>query len=216
MPTKSYYGKEGSYLEEHKDYYTEEILKRDVNFIIKSLGLTKKDKYLDLQCAQGRLAIELARRGFDVDGLDFSDHMLRLARAEADHAKLDLDFIKGDINNLQLSRTYTKVAMYFPDWDGVYLDKLLTGIGRIIKKGGMFLFDQDNLFRIWDYFGKNPKAPFFFDALTMELREQGKKIGNRYYVFPELKDKFETAGFKILRAYGGWSITDGDYKYNSP
>jgi len=205
----------GSYLEEHKLYLTQEHLKRDTDFISQSLSLTKKDKCLDLQCAQGRLTIELTKRGFKIDGLDFSDYMLGIARSESEQANIDINFIKGDLNNLRLPRIYTKVALYFPDLDGINLDNFLLGVSRIMKSRGLFLYDQDNLFRIWDYLTKNSDSSFSFNPFTMELKEKRKRIGNRYYVFPELKNKFEKAGFKIVRVYGGWTIDDGEYKYNS-
>lgn len=216
MPMRSYYGKNGSYLKEHAEYFTDDILNRDVDFLIKSLALTKRDKCLDLQCAQGRLTIELITKGYDIDGLDSSSHMLELAKTTATRKNLVASFIKGDLNNLDLPRIYTKVFMYFPDWDGIRLENVLNGVAKTLKPGGLFLFDQDNLYRIWNYLAQNPQANFKFNAQTMELVEKGKTSGNRYYVFPELHDQFKRAGFKIIRTYGGWYTSEGIYRYNSP
>src|SRR3989338_815023 len=89
---QKYYGKNGLYLDEHKNYLSDKILKRDSEFIIRSLNLTKKDKCLDLQCANGILTVELKTRGYDVDGLDFSSHMINLAKKLAIDKKLNIDF----------------------------------------------------------------------------------------------------------------------------
>ncbi|MFH1192640.1 MAG: hypothetical protein V1655_04170 [bacterium] len=62
---QKYYGKNGDYLKEHKDYFSDQNLKRDAEFIIQSLKLTKNDKCLELQCAHGRLTVELALRGYN-------------------------------------------------------------------------------------------------------------------------------------------------------
>ena len=67
--------------------------------------------------------------------------------------------------------------------DSINLDKLLPGVGKIIKQGGLVLYDQDNLFRIWDYLIKNPKAPFLFDPFTMELKEERKENKHQVLLF---------------------------------
>lgn len=216
MSTKKYYDKYGSYLKEHKSYLTQANLERDTDFIIESLRLTKKDRCLDLQCAQGRLTIELNMRGFATDGLDNSDFMLGLAEKNAARAHVDAKFIRSNLNNLRLHDEYTKIFLYFPDWDSINLDKLLDGVSRALKRGGLFLCDWDSLYRIWIYLAQNPNAPFKFDPLKMELIKNGEKSGNRYFTFPELKQKFETAGFKIINVYGGWSISDANYGFDSP
>ena len=41
-------------------------IKREVDFIEKALNLKKDMKILDLACGQGRHAIELAKRGYNV------------------------------------------------------------------------------------------------------------------------------------------------------
>lgn len=215
MSITAYYGKNGYYLEDHKNYLTDAVLHRDVDCIVKSLQLTKKDTCLDLQCAQGRITIELAKMGHLVDGVDNSEHMLSLAKAAAKKEHLDITFIKEDVHRLKLSKQYSKVFIFFPEWTEVDLQKVVMNVSRVMKRGGLFLCDQDTLFRVWDYLKKHPKAPFSFDPVTMELREEGEKVGNRYYTFPELQAIFQDAGLKIIKTYGGWSLSDGPYRFDS-
>jgi SAM-dependent methyltransferase len=54
---------------------------------------------LDAGCGTGRVAIELARRGFDVVGLDADPGMLSAARAKAP----ELEWIQGDLSDFVLS-----------------------------------------------------------------------------------------------------------------
>lgn len=215
MSITAYYGKNGYYLEDHKSYLTDTVLHRDVDFIVKSLQLTKKDTCLDLQCAQGRITVELAKMGYAVDGVDISDYMLSLAKAAAKKEHVDIKFLKGDMHRLNPSKQYSKVFLFFPEWDGADLQKVVSSVSRVMKHGGLFLCDQDALFRVWDYLKKHPKAPFSFDPVTMEFREEGEKVGNRYYTFPELQAIFEDAGLKIIKTYGGWSLSDGPYQFDS-
>ena len=62
---------------------------------------------LDAGCGTGRVAIELARRGFSITGVDISTAMLLQARTAAPH----LDWRLGDIARVRLNRRYDLVLM---------------------------------------------------------------------------------------------------------
>lgn len=62
---------------------------------------------LDAGCGTGRVAIELARRGLDVVGVDLDAAMLATARAKAP----DLPWIEADLADVELGRTFDVVAM---------------------------------------------------------------------------------------------------------
>jgi SAM-dependent methyltransferase len=213
-----YYGKSGTYLKDHKNYFCDQNLKRDSEFIIQSLKLTKRDKCLDLPCAHGRLTVELKTRGYDVDGLDFSSHMIDLAKKLAKDKKMNIDFFIEDLKNFELPKKYTKVFLFFPDWTDLNFEKVLPNISKIIKRGGLFLYDHDNLFRIWNYLEKNlkEKNKFVFNPTSMTLKEKNNKKSDRYYSYPELENIFRQNGFKVIATYGHWTIEDGKYNYNSP
>ncbi len=57
---------------------------QEVDLLIRSAGVERNDRILDLCCGQGRHSLELARRGFPrVTGLDRSRYLIRLARKRA-------------------------------------------------------------------------------------------------------------------------------------
>lgn len=62
---------------------------------------------LDGGCGTGRVAIELARRGFDVVGLDADAPMLATARAKAP----SLSWIEADLAGFDLERTFDAVVL---------------------------------------------------------------------------------------------------------
>lgn len=62
---------------------------------------------LDAGCGMGRVAMELARRGFDVEGVDLDPDLLAFARVDAPH----LRWVVGDLATVQLGRRYSLVAM---------------------------------------------------------------------------------------------------------
>jgi len=62
---------------------------------------------LDAGCGMGRVAIELARRGVDVDGTDLDTDLLAYAQHDAPH----LTWVHGDLATVQMPRRYDVVAM---------------------------------------------------------------------------------------------------------
>lgn len=62
---------------------------------------------LDAGCGTGRVAIELARRGVDVVGVDLDARMLTEARRKAP----DLTWIEADLGDVSLARTFDVVAL---------------------------------------------------------------------------------------------------------
>jgi SAM-dependent methyltransferase len=55
---------------------------------------------LDLGCGSGIWAVELARRGWQVTGVDFVPKALRRARARAAEAGVEVRFLQGDVTDL--------------------------------------------------------------------------------------------------------------------
>ena len=62
---------------------------------------------LDGGCGTGRVAIELARRGCEVVGVDLDTPMIEKARAKAP----EIDFHLGDLATIDLNRTFDVVAL---------------------------------------------------------------------------------------------------------
>jgi SAM-dependent methyltransferase len=62
---------------------------------------------LDAGCGTGRVAIELARRGLQVTGVDVDASMLARARAKAP----DLTWVLGDLADVDLGRTFEAVVL---------------------------------------------------------------------------------------------------------
>jgi SAM-dependent methyltransferase len=62
---------------------------------------------LDAGCGTGRVAVELARRGIEVTGVDLDPSMLATARSTAP----DVEWIEADLASLDLGRTFDVVVM---------------------------------------------------------------------------------------------------------
>jgi len=95
-------------LYEEKDYEAECDL---VELVCARYGDGRLRTILDLGCGTGNHALPLARRGYDVLGVDRSEAMLELARAKA--ADDGPSFELGDIRELRLGREFDAVLLLF-------------------------------------------------------------------------------------------------------
>ena len=71
------------------------------------LGSYGPSSVLDAGCGMGRVAIELAKRGFDVDGADLDEELLAYARADAPHVA----WFHADLATFAFPRSYELIAM---------------------------------------------------------------------------------------------------------
>lgn len=132
------------YLDTYLADFTVERTSKEVDFVIKAAKLTPQDKILDLACGHGRHSIELARRGFNVIGLDYSQTFLEKARADARQAGVNITFIQGDMRQLPFKEEFDVVLTLFTTFgyfDDETNQKVLEQINKSLKLGGRFLID---------------------------------------------------------------------------
>ena len=64
------------------------------------LALPPEGRILDLACGYGRIAVPLARRGFQVTGLDLSKPLLAIARERAAQAGVTVEWRRADMRDI--------------------------------------------------------------------------------------------------------------------
>lgn len=198
---KTYYGPQGRYLQEHANYFTSMQTKKDVNFLVKALHLTKKDTILDLACGNGRHVIELAARGYNIDGVDNSSYLLHHAKTLSKTHNIPLTYFQQDIHQLNIQKKYSKAYLFFSEFGLFRPLKVLKSINKVLRKGGLFLLDTDNVFRLLSHL----QHKYWFNFERMELHEKGSgSPGVRYYVPTELAYMFEKSRFQVRSVYGGY------------
>jgi 2-polyprenyl-6-hydroxyphenyl methylase/3-demethylubiquinone-9 3-methyltransferase len=100
---------------------------------------------LDVGCGGGLLAEEFARAGLRVTGIDPSAESIETARCHAAASALAIDYVTGCGERLPFEdRSFDNVACcdVLEHVDDV--DRVIAEIARVLKPGGLFLYDTIN------------------------------------------------------------------------
>src|SRR2546428_7126227 len=101
-----------SYLALYDDFLAERT-PVEVDQIEALLQLHPPRRILDLPCGQGRHAIELARRGYDVTGADLSPFLLNIADKRARAARVGVRWLTGDMRQVIAGERFAVVLNLF-------------------------------------------------------------------------------------------------------
>jgi tellurite methyltransferase len=110
-------------------------------FVVQSVPLVRKGRALVLAMEEGSNAIYLAKQGFQVTGVDFSDEAIRRAKRFAKKSGVKLDAVNADLNNYNIEpEAYDLiVAVDF------YRSRLVGEIRKGLKHGGTALWVSHTL-----------------------------------------------------------------------
>ena len=119
------------------DYSVEDNMDISLLERIKSVDWKLIDSAIDLACGTGRIGVWLKRNGIkSIDGIDFSQEMLKKAHGKEVYHKL----INGDILNTNLeANTYNLSIEVLADEHIADLQPLYSEAARITKNGGIFV-----------------------------------------------------------------------------
>jgi SAM-dependent methyltransferase len=218
-----------AYLKEYGPMLTDERTKLEADFLGAVLydTLYPSTRILDLACGHGRHAIELARRGYRVTGVDLNAFFLEVAGRAAREAKVHEDFVQGDMRRVPLNGEFDVVLNLFTAFG--YFDtneentRVVREIARLLKQGGVFVLDVMNKERLMRVFkekdwGRLSDGSIILREHTFDLisgrnyerrvrhRASGEveevHISLRLYTLAELITMCKKAGLKLQEVYG--------------
>jgi len=170
-------------------------------------------RLLDLGCGTGRHVVHFAARGFQVTGLDLSEHMLAAARAKLDAAGSSATIVRADIARLDETGLgpFDYAICMFSTLGMIHgaanRQRLLESVRRHLAPGGLFALHLHNRWQnLWDPDGRR----YLWHALRNHWRGQPEAFekdmdgyrgirGLRLYVYSEreLRGVLECAGFQV-------------------
>lgn len=104
---------------------------------------------LDLACGTGSMTVELARRGYDMTGIDLSDDMLAVAREKCDAGRFrhSVLLLSQDMSQFELYGTVDAIVCcldslnYLTKRDALY--RTLAHAHNYLEPDGLFIFDMN-------------------------------------------------------------------------
>lgn len=113
-------------------------------------------RILDCACGTGNVSYELARRGFKVTGVDFSEEMIDVARQKTTLFEADFgnsippQFIQADLCTIDLERQFDTITCLYDSLNYITAPELLqrafTQIRKHLRPGGLFIFDLNAVY----------------------------------------------------------------------
>jgi SAM-dependent methyltransferase len=212
---------------------SDEQTRAEADFIEKQLRLAASRKVLDVPCGNGRIAIELARRGFELTGADISTEFVSEAKRNSLAAGVDVDWQERDMRNLPWTNEFDG-AFCFGNSFG-YLDddentEFLQAVSRSLKSGARFILDAPAVAEcVLPNFQPSRSIEIAGIAVSIQHRydhEQGRMFNDftftrdgvedkrpssqRVYTYQQLTALLHDAGFEVVSAYA--SLTEEPFK----
>ena len=119
---------------------------------------------LELCCGPGKLALEVARRGAHVTGIDISPEVIEVGKGYQAGLSFDgsIDLVVGDLNKVTLPKERYDVVFV---WDGLHhiadINHLISEVKTSLKSGGFFI--------VHDHAAASKKERFFAGVTSYVL-----------------------------------------------
>jgi SAM-dependent methyltransferase len=219
---------DAQYLREYQPLFTLERDRQEVARMLEVLGLPSGSRILDVPCGQGRHAHLLAEAGFDVDGLDYSEDLLAIARKRG--TAKSLRYTRGDMRKLpaRWAGRFDAVLNLFTSF-GFFLDpaddrRVIAEFARVLKPDGVLVWHGGSrdgvmakfLDRDWwrsddgTLIGHERAFDPLSGVMTIHTSWEGKKARGerehriRLYTATRLAELCADAGLIVEEAYDGW------------
>jgi SAM-dependent methyltransferase len=209
------------------DAYLAERTPVEVDQLEALLRIHPPRRVLDLPCGQGRHSIELARRGYEVTGVDLSSFMLEVAKKRAAAAGVEVRWLEGDMRRPIRGESFDVILNLFTSF-GYFADpaddqRVLTAGAAMLAPGGRLLLEVINGTRIMNDF--QPREWFtvgraaVMEARTLDRSSQRMVVERtvslppdeetsvhaiRLYTGEQIEAAMRSAGFGRVDVYGDW------------
>jgi cyclopropane fatty-acyl-phospholipid synthase-like methyltransferase len=212
------------FFDAHAPVYNENVFTKntlaEVDFLIDELGLATGASILDVGCGTGRHAVELAKRGFAVTGVDLSAEMLAQASSAAKAAGVRVELVHADATTFSLPAKFDAAICLCEGSFGLLGQgddpieqplAILTNISRCLKPDAKVLLTVLSGCRLIRMYQNSDVAEGRFDPFsivesgTLPPREGMEPVPTRErgFIGTELRLLCRLAGLSIEHMWGG-------------
>jgi SAM-dependent methyltransferase len=192
----------------------------EIDFLLEELSVKQGAAILDVGCGTGRHAVELAKRGYVVTGIDVSAKMLAKAAEKVTAAGVNVNLIRGDATQFTLPPKYDGAICLCEGAFGLLGHRddplnqplsILCNISRSLKPRAKAVFTVLNGAFMIRKFKNKDIAEGRFDPLTMVESSQCAPqeglppiaVRERAFMPTELVLLCRLAGMSVLNIWGG-------------
>lgn len=137
-----------SYAKYYDIIYADKDYEKECDFleeIFRNYSKITPKTILDGGCGTGGHAIPLAKRGYEVTGVDLSEEMINIAKEKAKENGVNIDFRVMDLRELRLNKKFDVCILMFAVIDYIIntkdLLKVFANIRETLKNDSLFIFD---------------------------------------------------------------------------
>lgn len=201
----------------------------ECDFIEKEIAYDKSLKIIDIGCGTGRHSIELAKRNYQITGIDLSESQLKRAKEKAREQGVQIIFERHDARNLPFQGKFDLAIMLceggfsLMETDEMNFE-ILKNATKVLKDNGKLIFTTLNglfpLYHSVEQFhaasgdkGNTTYRSNTFDLMTFRDHnttvfeddsgnKKELKCNERYYVPSEITWLLKTLGYKKIDIFG--------------
>ncbi|MFB6075904.1 MAG: class I SAM-dependent methyltransferase [Candidatus Aenigmatarchaeota archaeon] len=139
---------------------------------------------LDVACGHGRHSIALTKKGYDVIGIDYSQHQIKKAREDVKGEGVDVNFIVSNANKFSFKKKFDAAICMWSTLgeEPLKYQKVMRNVYESLEEGGIFVIDNTS----WECIPENMEDFIERESIT----ENGDKIKTKIH------DRF-TENFRI-------------------
>ncbi|MCB9226969.1 MAG: class I SAM-dependent methyltransferase [Chitinophagales bacterium] len=217
-------------LYKNRDFEEAELF---INNLVDYLKIEKDSKILDLACGKGRHSYFLAKKGFDVTGIDLSAQSIEWAKTH--YSLPNLKFAVNDMRNVYKENSFDFLFNMFTSF-GYFNShnenqRVVNSMKTQINNSGTIVIDFLNIYKVLSNIVKNETK--IIDGISFniskEIRENNivKTIdfydSNEKHTFVEkveiltiddFKHYFNESGLKIKAVFGSYQLEEFKHEHS--